>query len=332
MEKEEIYSRRSEELEALLAYYGNDLSSTLAPSPVPSAQNTDTENDVSLDGPWFLRIRHRSDDTEKNESNSSNPGIPTLEIRLPASYPLGVDPPTPILHNIMMNPQSKQIFLKELIDMYDGFEVGILWGERCREELFSSDSTNNYIDNIEGNDAVNAENDNVDESRNDASLRTFIPSTTKFSQPIRHFPTAVIEDQSYRRVMVHTPPFHPPKSGSSEIMIAHVCSVHCKEHVQWALAELLFNDKKVARASHNMFAYRFTKDGVLVSDNDDDGEKGSGAKLASLLQLSRVDNVLVVVSRWFGGIHLGPARFKHIASVGRDGLVLAGFLTDGSQR
>ncbi|KAL3779888.1 hypothetical protein HJC23_001478 [Cyclotella cryptica] len=326
MGKEEVHSRRSEELEALRAYYGNDLSSTLAPSPA------DTENEISRDGPWFLRIRNRSDDNESKESNSSSLGTPTLEIRLSASYPLGDEPPTPMLHNIMMNPQLKQDFLQELTDMYDGFEVGILWGERCREELFSSDFTNDSGEKNENNDTALSDNDNVDDSQDDASVRTFIPSTKKFSQPMRHFPTTVIEDQSYRRDIVRTPPFHPPKSGPSEIMIAHVCSVHCKEHVQWALAELLFNDKKVARASHNMFAYRYTIDGILVSDNDDDGEKGSGAKLASLLQLSRVENVLVVVSRWFGGIHLGPARFKHIASVARDGLVLGGFLKDCSER
>ena len=100
------------------------------------------------------------------------------------------------------------------------------------------------------------------------------------------------------------------------------------EHIQWALADLLLNDKKVAKASHNMFAYRFTNEetGTLVSDNDDDGEKGSGSKLASLLDMCNVDNVLVVVSRWFGGIHLGPARFKWIAWVAREGLVQGGYL------
>lgn len=28
-------------------------------------------------------------------------------------------------------------------------------------------------------------------------------------------------------------------------------------------------------------------------------------------------NVMVVVSRWYGGIHLGPDRFKHINNVAR---------------
>lgn len=36
-------------------------------------------------------------------------------------------------------------------------------------------------------------------------------------------------------------------------------------------------------------------------------------------------NVIVVVSRWFGGTHLGPDRFKHINSAARDGIVKGGF-------
>lgn len=315
IDTDEITCRRSDELEALSAYYGSDLSSTLAPS-------FGYDNDVPLDGPWFLRIRHQDD--EGTESNSSL-GVPTLEIRLPLTYPIGEEPPTPILHNIMMNPTKKDEFLKELIDMYEGFEVAILWGERCREELISFD----FAPDTENNDEDDV-GTTVDTTQNDASVRTYIPTTTKFSQPIRHFPAEVIDNSSYKRDIIKTPPFHPPKSGPSELMIAHVCSVHCMEHVHWVLAELLFNDKKVARASHNMFAYRFTQDGTLVSDNDDDGEKGSGSKLASLLQLSKVENVMVVVSRWYGGVHLGPARFKHIASVARDGLVQAGFLSGSS--
>lgn len=315
MDKEEISSRRSDELEAISAFYGNDLSSTLN-------QSADDDSNISLDGPWFLRIR-RQEDEDKDFDSSSSLGTPTLEIRLSSSYPLGDEPPTPILHNVMMNPIKKQEFLQELRDMYEGFEIVILWGERCREELL-------LVDNATGDSGEGSEDTTIDDELNNTRVRTFIPSTSKYGQPIRQLPADVIDNLIYRRKITRTPPFHPPKSGPSESMIAHVCSVHCMEHVHWALAELLFNDKKVARASHNMFAYRFTKDGTLFSDNDDDGEKGSGAKLASLLHLSKVDNVLVVVSRWYGGIHLGPARFKHIASVGRDGLVQAGFLADGS--
>jgi putative IMPACT (imprinted ancient) family translation regulator len=40
--------------------------------------------------------------------------------------------------------------------------------------------------------------------------------------------------------------------------------------------------------------------------------------------------VLVIVTRWFGGIHLGPDRFKHINQAGRDALEVGGFLESES--
>ena len=216
-----------------------------------------------------------------------------------------MEPPEPVLHNAMMNPQLKRELLQDLIDMYEeDMDIAILWGERCREELLSfelSSACNNADDDVEGevnDDGTNSNRDRGDD-RESSETRTYIPSSSRFGQSIRHFPLRIITNESYRRDnIVHTPPFHPPKSGASEIMIAHVCSVTCIEHVQWVLAELLFNDKKVGKASHNMFAYRFMHDGITVSDNDDDGEKGSGTKIASLLQMSGVENVIVVVSRW----------------------------------
>ena len=42
------------------------------------------------------------------------------------------------------------------------------------------------------------------------------------------------------------------------------------------------------------------------------------------------ENVLVVVTRYFGGIHLGPDRFKHINQAARNALELGGFLNDGT--
>ena len=43
-------------------------------------------------------------------------------------------------------------------------------------------------------------------------------------------------------------------------------------------------------------------------------------------QTQEVDNVLVIVTRYFGGIHLGPDRFKHINQAARNALELGGFL------
>ena len=103
--------------------------------------------------------------------------------------------------------------------------------------------------------------------------------------------------------------------------------------VNWVLATLL-KDKRIARATHNMIAYRFVDrtrgGGVQVSDNDDDGESSSGAKLASVLELTHCNDVIVVVSRWFGGVLLGPARFKYIASVARALLEETGRIEGGN--
>lgn len=57
---------------------------------------------------------------------------------------------------------------------------------------------------------------------------------------------------------------------------------------------------------------------VLKHDNDDDGEDAAGGRLAHLLEIRDEDGVLVVVSRWYGGIQLGPRRFALINNVARD--------------
>lgn len=57
-------------------------------------------------------------------------------------------------------------------------------------------------------------------------------------------------------------------------------------------------------------AYRIRReDGVTVQDNDDDGEAAAGARIAHLMRVMDVVDVLVVVSRWYGGIKLGPDRY-----------------------
>ena len=69
--------------------------------------------------------------------------------------------------------------------------------------------------------------------------------------------------------------------------------------------------------------------GCVVSDCDDDGEHGAGAKLAALLELTGAENVLLVVSRWFGGILLGPDRFKCFAKAGSELLEAEGLASRG---
>ncbi|XP_040488566.1 protein IMPACT isoform X2 [Ursus maritimus] len=56
-------------------------------------------------------------------------------------------------------------------------------------------------------------------------------------------------------------------------------------------------------------------------DCEDDGETAAGGRLLHLMEILNVRNVMVVVSRWYGGILLGPDRFKHINNCARNILV-----------
>ncbi|KAK5963972.1 uncharacterized protein PWA37_004312 [Arxiozyma heterogenica] len=52
----------------------------------------------------------------------------------------------------------------------------------------------------------------------------------------------------------------------------------------------------------------------------DGGEAGAGQRLLTLLERSNAINVLVIVTRWYGGTPLGPARFRHICSTAAESL------------
>lgn len=88
----------------------------------------------------------------------------------------------------------------------------------------------------------------------------------------------------------------------------------------------LLSDRKIARATHNMVAWRVWDEQrrVQLHDNDDDGEAGAGVKMAELLHLMRVNNLVVMVSRWYGGIHLGSDRWRHIVATARQCIEDAG--------
>ncbi|KAJ1984074.1 hypothetical protein H4R34_000879 [Dimargaris verticillata] len=101
------------------------------------------------------------------------------------------------------------------------------------------------------------------------------------------------------------------------VFVAHaarVRSVPEAQHVVWHLLQ----DKRVARATHNIVAYRIQSDQHMWNqDYDDDGETAAGGRLLHLLQLLDLPNVVVVVTRWYGGVQLGPDRFKHINNSAR---------------
>lgn len=74
----------------------------------------------------------------------------------------------------------------------------------------------------------------------------------------------------------------------------------------------LKSDKKYAKATHNSWAARITKDNVIYESKSDDGETGAGAVILRVMQKSEVTNCIICVTRWFGGTKLMGDRFKHL--------------------
>ncbi|KAJ7084011.1 ribosomal protein S5 domain 2-type protein [Mycena belliarum] len=117
-----------------------------------------------------------------------------------------------------------------------------------------------------------------------------------------------------------------PITDRKSAFVGRACAISHPSEVPIILAHLL-SDRRIARAAHPVInAWRCQVGTLLHQDNDDDGETAAGGRLAHLLHILEVDNVLVVVTRYFGGIHLGPDRFKHINQAARNALELGGFL------
>ena len=75
----------------------------------------------------------------------------------------------------------------------------------------------------------------------------------------------------------------------------------------------LKKNKKFAKATHNTW-------GILLNDiplKNDDGETGAGNVILRMLERENVQNHLIIVTRWYGGKHLGGDRFRHVQTAVR---------------
>ncbi|KAI9731922.1 MAG: eIF2 kinase Gcn2p negative regulator [Cirrosporium novae-zelandiae] len=113
------------------------------------------------------------------------------------------------------------------------------------------------------------------------------------------------------------------------VFIAHCAPVTSVTQAKQYLDHLISTNKKIANATHNITSWRIQEEsGAVIQDCDDDGESAAGGRLLHLLQLTDSWNVVLVVTRWYGGILLGPDRFRIINTVARDALVKGGFVKE----
>ena len=79
-----------------------------------------------------------------------------------------------------------------------------------------------------------------------------------------------------------------------------------------AFLRRLKQNKKYAKATHNSWAARISKDGTIYETKADDGEVGAGMVILRVLQQQNVADCIICVTRWFGGVKLMNDRFKHL--------------------
>ncbi|TKA69691.1 hypothetical protein B0A55_07852 [Friedmanniomyces simplex] len=110
---------------------------------------------------------------------------------------------------------------------------------------------------------------------------------------------------------------HPPPWTLSDVLtekksifLARCAPVASVAQAKSYLAHLLSSEKK---------------------DCDDDGETAAGGRALHLMELMDVWDVMVVVSRWYGGVQLGPDRFRLINQAARDAFVKGGFVEENGK-
>lgn len=69
--------------------------------------------------------------------------------------------------------------------------------------------------------------------------------------------------------------------------------------------------KKFAKATHNSWALVLSGEGAVKND---DGEAGAGAVILKMIERAGLTDHIIVVTRWYGGVHLGGDRFAHVVT------------------
>ena len=94
---------------------------------------------------------------------------------------------------------------------------------------------------------------------------------------------------------------------------SHAIYVKSKEEVDLYKSYLLSNNK-IKKAIRNVFAFRFMdeKSKNIIEDYDDDGEHYAGTRILGYLQKMKIYNILILVSRFNGDLHLKQHSTKYL--------------------
>ncbi|XP_028300596.1 protein IMPACT isoform X2 [Gouania willdenowi] len=238
------------------------------------------------------------------------------QIILPPGYPSTAPPIYQINASWLRGPERAKLAnsLEELYIEHAGDSILYLWVEKIRDFLVAKSQSCE----------IGAQSEKVNltaEEEVDEDVPDF--STLKINTENTHLFVAEAKDAEIPLIK-HGDCITDRRSTFQP----HLAPVVTPKQVKMIL-EKLYENKKIASATHNIYAYRIfcEEKHSFLQDCEDDGETAAGGRLLHLLQILDVRNVLVVVSRWYGGILLGPDRFKHINNCARNILVEEGYTT-----
>ncbi|KAI8902753.1 ribosomal protein S5 domain 2-type protein [Globomyces pollinis-pini] len=105
-----------------------------------------------------------------------------------------------------------------------------------------------------------------------------------------------------------------------------IATIKDKQDMDTILKQI-HSDKLYSKATHQIHAFRYkNQNGNIIQGFDNDGETGAGSSLLRMLELSNTLDVVVIVTRWYGGVKIGPERFRIINNVAMSLLKKHGFM------
>ncbi|NWI95963.1 IMPCT protein, partial [Pitta sordida] len=242
-----------------------------------------------------------------------------LQVILPPGYPTA-EPPIYQLNAPWLRGQDYMELANSLEEIYVqnlGESILYLWVEKIREVLVEKAQSSDPEPDIKKT------SEEVDEDDGEDFLLDYEPIPEDSIKMLTYMTSESQEDEELPSIH-HGNPITDRRSTFQ----AHLAPVVTTRSFFLFLKvkrvlEKLYENKKIASATHNIYAYRiYCEDKqTFLQDCEDDGETAAGGRLLHLMQILNVHNVLVVVSRWYGGILLGPDRFKHINNCARNILV-----------
>eukprot|EP00105_Crassostrea_gigas_P039562 XP_019923710.1 PREDICTED: protein IMPACT-like isoform X3 [Crassostrea gigas] len=236
-----------------------------------------------------------------------------MEVSFPPDYPKTAPP---------------QYILSENI----GESIIYLWVEKIREFLQERTELHVKADTTAGNSEAVIQEHMLDGKTEEEDEILDIDFLNVQEKPDKCY----FEEQENSSDDVNCPEIHHGESfvDRKSVFQGHIASISHTKQVKLVL-DSLYQSKKIAAATHNIYAYRIIskdKSDVFYQGCEDDGETQAGSRMLHLMQIVDACNVIVVVTRWYGGVHLGPDRFKHINNCARQLLDEHGYIQSKNEK